>query len=199
MAEAAWPTSLVKRLLDMIGAGVLLIVLAPLFLILAAGVRCSLGAPVFFVQERPGKQGRIFRLVKFRTLSGTEAERDTPEGKQPRTRFAAWMRASGLDELPELWNILKGDMSFVGPRPLLVRYLDRYSPEQARRHEVRPGLTGWAQVHGRNAVDWSTRLELDVWYAVHASPWTDLVILGRTLLLLGRGAGVEEPGEFMGE
>ena len=120
------------------------------------------------------------------------------EGKVPPTRIAQWLRTSGLDELPELWNVLKGEMSFVGPRPLLVRYLDRYTPEQGRRHHVRPGITGWAQVHGRNALDWPARFEKDVWYVDHATPGTDLVILGRTFLQLGRGTGVEEPGEFLG-
>jgi lipopolysaccharide/colanic/teichoic acid biosynthesis glycosyltransferase len=164
-------------------------------LALTLGVFLSLGRPILFRQERPGKQGHPFKLVKFRTLSG---DTETPEGKCPPTTFAKFLRASGLDELPELWNILKGDMSFVGPRPLLLRYLDRYTDEQNRRHNVRPGLTGLAQVKGRNAIDWESRLNWDVLYVEKATFKTDATILWQTLTLIGRGEGTNEPGEFMG-
>lgn len=181
------------------GASLLLLVLAsPLIVLIALGVRLNLGRPLFFCQQRPGKDGVPFRLIKFRTLRGSEADTERPGGKIPPTRFAAFLRASGLDELPELWNILKGEMSFVGPRPLLMRYLDRYSPEQARRHQVRPGLTGLAQVRGRNAISWETRLQLDVEYVDRASPSLDLHILLQTFLTLLKREGTHDPGEFRG-
>ncbi len=194
-----WARSRSKRWLD-VGAGLLLLLIfSPLIVLIALGIRVNLGGPVLFCQQRPGKDGVPFRLVKFRTLRGTEAETEKPEGKIPPTRFASFLRASGLDELPELWNILKGDMSFVGPRPLLTRYVERYSPEQARRHHVRPGLTGWAQVKGRNAISWEERLRLDVEYVERAGPALDLHILLQTCLTLLKREGTTEPGEFMGD
>lgn len=176
----------------------LLVLLWPLMLLLGLAVYFQLGPPVFFRQLRPGKGEKIFELIKFRSLRGTEKETETPEGKIPPTAFCRWMRASGLDELPELWNILKGEMSFVGPRPLLMRYLERYNPEQHRRHAVRPGLTGLAQMKGRNALDWEERLAWDVRYVSEATFKTDLSILWQTLRLIGRGEGTGEPGEFLG-
>lgn len=185
-----------KRGFDLIVAVTALVLLAPLLLVLALAVRWKLGAPVLFSQLRPGLRGQVFTLWKFRTMTdardvwGTlrpDAERLTP--------FGRWLRATSLDELPELWNVVRGDMSLVGPRPLLVRYLERYSPEQARRHEVRPGLTGWAQINGRNAASWAERLRLDVWYVDHRSFGLDLRILARTVALVFRREGIHAPGE----
>lgn len=193
-----WPHSPLKRLLDAVMAAVLLVLLSPLLLVLAGVSLLTLGRPVFFVQERPGRNGRVFRLIKFRTLVPAEEGSGSATGHRPPNRVAAFLRASGLDELPELWNILCGDMSFVGPRPLLVQYLERYSPEQARRHDVRPGLTGWAQVQGRNELDWNRRFEFDVWYVDHATWTTDLRILFLTLRQLWSRTGTQEPGEFRG-
>jgi lipopolysaccharide/colanic/teichoic acid biosynthesis glycosyltransferase len=167
-------------------------------LLIAIGVYYQLGKPVFFKQSRPGKNGIPFTLIKFRSLHGSEAENATKDRIIPPTLFCRFIRASGLDELPELWNILKGDMSFVGPRPLLVRYLDRYNPEQQRRHAVRPGLTGLAQVKGRNALEWEERLAWDVRYVLEADIRMDLQILWQTLRLIRSGEGTADPGEFFG-
>jgi lipopolysaccharide/colanic/teichoic acid biosynthesis glycosyltransferase len=194
-----------KRLLDMLLTVPALLVLAPLLLLLAAAVRLGLGAPVVFRQPRPGRGGRVFTLCKFRTMSDAraadgrlrpDAERLTPLGR--------WLRATSLDELPTLWNVVCGDMSLVGPRPLLVEYLPRYTPEQARRHEVRPGITGWAQVNGRNALSWEEKFRLDVWYVDHRSLALDLRILWLTVAKVLRREGVAAPGaatmpEFTGE
>lgn len=198
-ADAPWPQSAGKRLFDIWVSAWALLLLSPLILLLAIGVYFNLGKPILFTQRRPGRHGALFTLVKFRTLKGNETDTETPAGKIPPNRFCKFLRASGLDELPELWNILKGDMSFVGPRPLLERYLPRYSPEQNRRHHVRPGLTGLAQVNGRNALDWENRLQLDIDYVETATCRTDLLIFWKTLTLLGRGEGTAEPGEFMGK
>jgi len=186
-----------KRTFDIVLAAIALTAAAPLLLVLALLVRIRLGSPVLFRQERPGRQARRFTLVKFRTMT---AARDDATGGLASdavrlTPFGRWLRATSLDELPELWNILRGDMSFVGPRPLLVSYLERYSPEQARRHDVRPGLTGWAQIHGRNAQTWEDRLALDVWYVDHRSFALDLRIIARTLLMVLRREGISAPGD----
>jgi lipopolysaccharide/colanic/teichoic acid biosynthesis glycosyltransferase len=187
----------VKRTFDLMTSALALLALAPLLLVLAILVRVKLGAPVLFRQERPGLGGRPFRLVKFRTM--TDARDAVTGALAPDaarlTPFGRWLRAASLDELPELWNVLRGDMSFVGPRPLLMAYLERYTPTQVRRHEVRPGLTGWAQVHGRNAVDWEERLALDVWYVDHRSFLLDLRILARTVLLVLRREGIAAAGD----
>lgn len=169
----------------MSGAG--LIVLSPVLVGLALVVRQRLGSPVFFRQIRPGLHGEPFEMVKFRTMTDARG----PDGEllpdaERLTSFGRFLRSSSLDELPELWNVLKGDMSLVGPRPLLMRYLDRYTPEQARRHEVRPGITGLAQVSGRNAISWEDKFALDVWYVDHRSFWLDLQILARTVLKVVR-------------
>lgn len=193
-----WPHSPVKRAVDVAGAAVLLVILSPVLLGIALLLWCTGARPVLFVQERPGLRGRRFRLVKFRTLKEAAADAEDTDPPPPLNRLAEGLRLTGLDELPELWNILNGDMSFVGPRPLLVRYLDRYTPEQARRHDVRPGLTGWAQVHGRNDLDWERRFEMDVWYVDHATWKTDLRILFLTLTTLWRRTGVQPAGEFRG-
>jgi len=183
----------VKRFVDIIGSIVLLALCMPVLLVIAVLVRAKLGSPVLFRQVRPGKDGRPFTLVKFRTMSlpgptpAPDAERLTPFGRK--------LRESSLDELPELWNVLKGEMSLVGPRPLLTAYLERYSPEQARRHGVRPGITGWAQVNGRNATTWEERLRLDAWYADNHGLLLDLRILLRTLRLVCSRDGITAPGE----
>jgi lipopolysaccharide/colanic/teichoic acid biosynthesis glycosyltransferase len=182
----------VKRAVDVVVAAVGLVVLALPMAVVAVAVRIGLGRPVLFRQVRPGLQGRPFTLVKFRTMAGTPADGTDEERLTALGRF---LRASSLDELPELVNILRGEMSLVGPRPLLVSYLPLYTPEQARRHEVRPGLTGLAQVSGRNATTWEDRLALDVWYVDHRSLWLDLRILVRTVGQVVRREGVSQEGE----
>jgi lipopolysaccharide/colanic/teichoic acid biosynthesis glycosyltransferase len=180
----------VKRFFDVAVVLVTAVLWGPLLLVAALTVRVAMGRPVFFVQERPGLGGQPFRLVKLRTMregAGTDAER--------LTRVGRWLRATSLDELPELWNVLKGDMSLVGPRPLLMRYLPRYSPEQARRHEVRPGLTGWAQVNGRNALSWERKFQYDVWYVEHQSLWLDMKILFLTVWQVVSRRGINAEGE----
>jgi len=184
-----------KRLFDITLVLLAAAVWLPLGAAVALAVRMALGAPVFFVQERPGLGGRPFKLIKFRTMrdgGGTDAERLTRLGRR--------LRALSLDELPELLNVLRGDMSLVGPRPLLMRYLTRYTPEQARRHEVRPGITGWAQVNGRNALSWERKFTYDVWYVDHRSLRLDLKILGLTVWQVLSRKGISADGEAtMGE
>ena len=177
-------------------AAVAFVVLSPVMAVIAVLVRVRLGAPVLFRQERAGVGGRPFTILKFRTM--TDA-RDPATGallpdEQRLTPFGRMLRSTSLDELPELWNVVRGDMALVGPRPLPVRYLERYTDEERRRHDVRPGLTGWAQVHGRNAVGWDERLALDVWYVEHRSVWLDLRILLRTASLVLRRHGINEEG-----
>ena len=180
-----------KRVFDVLAVLCCAPFLLALCACVAVAVRVFLGAPVLFIQERPGLNGRIFKLFKFRTMK-TGAGSDT----ERMTRFGRFLRATSLDELPEFWNILRGDMSLVGPRPLLTRYLPLYSPEQARRHEVRPGLTGWAQVNGRNLLSWEERFKHDVWYVDHATFWLDLRILFLTLgQILFHRAGITARGE----
>ncbi len=167
-----------RRLVDFLGASVLLVVLSPILAALSAAVRLKMGAPVFFRQLRPGYKGEPFEVVKFRTMRDEEGLPD----EERLTRLGVFMRQLSLDELPQLWNILRGDMSFIGPRPLLMEFLKWYSPEQMRRHDVKPGVTGWAQVQGRHAILFSKRLELDVWYVDNRSLALDLKILGLTVL-----------------
>lgn len=171
-----------KRPLDFLAALCGLLALSPLMVVLAILVRIKLGSPVLFRQPRPGRHGKPFDLFKFRTM---KEERDSHGQLLPDadrlTPFGRFLRSTSLDELPELWNVLKGEMSLVGPRPLLTEYLELYTPAQARRHEVRPGLTGWAQVNGRNATRWDRRLEMDVWYVDHLSLRLDLQVLFRTV------------------
>jgi lipopolysaccharide/colanic/teichoic acid biosynthesis glycosyltransferase len=194
----------VKRLLDIFVSALGLVLLSPLLLLVALLVMADVGLPVLFRQQRPGLNGRPFELVKFRTMRSDSAAGSGVASDGLRlTRTGRLLRASSLDELPELWNVLKGEMSLVGPRPLLMQYLDRYSPEQARRHEVRPGLTGWAQVNGRNALSWEEKFALDVWYVDHRSFALDLKILLLTAWSLIRPRGVSAEGEatmseFMG-
>lgn len=185
-----------KRLLDVIVSVTVLVGASPVLIALALLVRSRMGTPVLFVQKRPGVDGRVFSLIKFRTMqvavdSGGGALTDS----QRLTRLGLLLRQTSLDELPEFWNVLKGDMSLVGPRPLLVEYLPRYSATQARRHEVRPGITGWAQVNGRNALTWERKFELDVWYVDNMSLWLDLRILRRTLVSVLRREGISAAGE----
>jgi len=193
-----------KRVFDVISALIGLILLSPLLLIVAVMVRFKLGSPVFFRHQRPGLHGRPFELIKFRTMT----DRRDENGKllpddQRLPAFGRFLRSTSMDELPELLCVLKGDMSLVGPRPLMMKYLPRYTPEQARRHEVKPGITGWAQVNGRNASSWEKKFELDVWYVDHCNLWLDLKILVKTPISILKREGITELGEataseFMG-
>lgn len=185
-----------KRLTDIVGSIAVLLVASPVLAITAVAVRLLLGSPVLFRQVRPGLEGRPFEMIKFRTMTN---ERDPDGNLLPDARrlgrFGLFLRSTSIDELPELWNVLRGDMSLVGPRPLLMDYLPLYSREQMRRHEVRPGMTGWAQVGGRNAVTWPERFAADIWYVDNRSLSVDLKILCLTVLaVLGR-KGVSAPGE----
>lgn len=185
-----------KRFFDLVLAALALLLLGMPLLFLIWQVRRKLGSPVFFRQPRPGRHGRPFHMVKFRTMNDERG----PDGELlpdsvRLTPFGRFLRATSLDELPELWNVLKGDMSLVGPRPLLVEYLPLYSPEQARRHEVRPGITGWAQVNGRNALSWDDKFKLDVWYVDHRSLWLDVKILWLTVRKVLVREGISAAGE----
>ena len=181
-----------KRLFDVVLSACGLVVLSPVLLVVALLVRIKLGSPVMFRQARPGKDERIFQLYKFRTMTDQRDENGNLLPDELRlTRFGKILRSTSLDELPELWNILKGDMSLVGPRPLLVKYLPLYTPRQHRRHSVRPGLTGLAQVRGRNAVSWEERFELDVAYAEHVTLKTDLWILWKTVAIVCKRQGIQ--------
>jgi len=194
-----------KRLFDIVVSASALLLLSPLLVCVALLVALKLGRPVLFRQQRPGLNAKPFDMLKFRSMLDTRDANGQPLSDAERlTPFGQRLRATSLDELPELWNVLKGDLSLVGPRPLLMEYLPRYSPRQRRRHELRPGLTGWAQVHGRNAVDWEERFELDVWYVDHRSFWLDLKILAMTVRLVLSRRGVNAQGEatmrkFMGD
>ena len=171
-----------KRLFDILCSALALLLLSPVLLVVFILVRARLGKPALFRQERPGLHGRPFTMVKFRTMLDARDAQGNPLPDSARlTRFGRLLRATSLDELPELWNVLKGDMSLVGPRPLLTEYLVLYSPEQARRHETRPGVTGWAQINGRNALSWEEKFRLDVWYVDNRSLWLDMKILFLTV------------------
>jgi len=192
--------SLAKRSIDLIGSILGLALLSPLMLAVALAIFCTMGRPVFFLQRRPGYWGRPFWLVKFRTMNDA---RD-PHGKRlpddaRLTRLGRILRRTSLDELPELWNVAKGEMSLVGPRPLLMEYIGRYTAEQARRHEVKPGITGWAQVQGRNAVSWEEKFALDVWYVDHPSCFLDAKIFVMTLWKVGKAEGINQPGQATAE
>lgn len=172
----------IKRILDVLLSGCALLVLSPVLLIVAVLVRTKLGSPVIFCQERPGKDEKIFKMYKFRSMSDARDENGELLPDEVRlTKFGRALRSTSLDELPELWNIFKGDMSIVGPRPLLVKYLPLYSEEQHHRHDVRPGLTGWAQVNGRNALAWEDKFRLDVWYSEHVSFLLDVKVIFLTV------------------
>lgn len=173
---------IIKRAFDIAASALGLIILSPLLLILALLVKFNLGSPILFSQERPGLHEKIFRLYKFRSMrDAVDKNGNELPDEQRLSRFGKLLRASSLDELPELFNVLRGEMSLVGPRPLLVKYLPLYSPEQHRRHDVLPGITGWAQINGRNAISWEEKFRLDVWYADHWTPWLDLKILFLTV------------------
>ncbi len=187
---------MVKRFIDLLLAAVALILLAMPLLALCCLIRNKLGSPVLFTQTRPGLHGKLFTMVKFRTMTNQHG----PDGAllpdaERLTSFGRFLRASSLDELPELWNVMRGDMSLVGPRPLLVEYLPLYTPEQARRHEVRPGITGWAQVNGRNAISWEDKFALDVWYVDNQSLWLDIKILWMTVRKVLVRDGISAAGE----
>lgn len=194
-----------KRIFDFAAALAGLIVLSPLLILLAALLRCKLGSPVVFKQDRPGLNSQIFTMYKFRTMTDVrnrEGELLPDEERLP--PFGRFLRSTSLDELPELINVLKGDMSLVGPRPLRTHYLPRYSPFQARRHEVRPGITGWAQINGRNAISWEEKFKLDIWYVDNISPKIDVKILFITLWKILKREGINQEGystvpEFMGQ
>jgi sugar transferase EpsL len=186
----------VKRFGDIFMSVVLLVVLSPLLLLIAVSVRTVLGAPVLFRQTRPGLNGVPFTLVKFRTMRNESSASGTELGDAERlSKFGLWLRTTSLDELPELLNVLRGQMSFVGPRPLLMEYLPRYTPSQARRHEVLPGITGWAQINGRNALTWKEKFEMDVWYIENASLKLDFNILLRTVAAVITRSGINSEGQ----
>ena len=204
MSQKSFPRD-AKRLLDLVIAVSGTILLSPVMLLVAIAVAVKLGRPVLFRQLRPGLHGKPFTILKFRTMLDTRG----PDGKllpdsERLSRFGSWLRSTSLDELPELWNVAKGDMSLVGPRPLLMHYLPLYSATQARRHEVRPGLTGWAQINGRNAISWDEKLAMDVWYVDNWTLGLDLKILEATLLSVIRRKGIAAEGsatmpEFTGQ
>ncbi|KIU03793.1 sugar transferase [Frigoribacterium sp. MEB024] len=201
--KAGLADRIAKRTIDVAVAGGGLVVTAPVQLVLAAVIARRLGRPVLFVQARPGKGAKVFDLVKFRTMLPVDEARGLVTDKDRMTAFGAILRSTSLDELPTLWNVLRGDMSLVGPRPLLVRYLERYSPRQARRHDVRPGVTGLAQVNGRNAISWADKLELDVRYVETRSFVGDLRILLSTVRKVLRREGITDStsvtsAEFVG-
>lgn len=184
-----------KRLIDILASGLGLLILSPLLLVLALLVFVYHGRPVFFGQVRPGLEGKPFKMLKFRTMRDAVDSNGNPLPDSERiTKFGTFLRATSLDELPELWNVLKGEMSLVGPRPLLMEYLDLYTPEQARRHEVRPGVTGWAQVNGRNAISWEEKFKLDVWYVDNRSLWLDIKILLMTVKKVFVREGISADG-----
>jgi lipopolysaccharide/colanic/teichoic acid biosynthesis glycosyltransferase len=186
----------IKRLLDIVVSAFGMLLLAPVIGITAWHIRGKLGSPVFFRQIRPGKQGTPFEMIKFCTMLDAVDENGHPLPDDRRiTPFGQFLRSTSLDELPELWNVLKGDMSLVGPRPLLMDYLPLYSAEQYRRHNVRPGVTGWAQVNGRNAVSWDEKFRLDVWYVDNRSLWLDLRILFMTVKKVVKRDGINQDGE----
>jgi len=195
---------LLKRSCDLLGSFLALIILLPVIWWVSRKIAKNLGKPVFFKQKRPGLNGDIFEMTKFRSmLDATDKNEQVLPDEQRLTSFGLWLRSTSLDELPELWNVFKGDMSLVGPRPLLVEYLPLYSTQQARRHEVRPGITGWAQINGRNTVSWKEKFDLDVWYVENQSFWLDIKILFMTVkkVLIRDGIAADDhvtAGKFRG-
>ncbi len=184
-----------KRIFDICGAITLIIMTLPIFVLIIILIRIRLGSPIYFRQIRPGLNSKPFRMIKFRTMRDDfDSEGVKLSDAERITKFGALLRATSLDELPELWNVLKGDMSLVGPRPLLMEYLDLYTPEQARRHDVRPGITGWAQVNGRNAISWVEKFKLDVWYVDNHSLWLDIKILLMTIKKVFIREGISAEG-----
>ena len=205
---ASWVTGcskLIKSILDKLVAAIALLFFSPILLTVAIAIYIRMGRPIFFTQPRPGKDSKIFSFYKFRTMTD---ERDVDGNLLPDaqrlTTVGQFLRKTSLDELPQLWNVLKGDMSLVGPRPLLVRYLNRYTPEQARRHQVKPGISGWVQVNGRNNRAWEEKFKLDVWYVDNWSLWLDLKILFLTVFKVLQQDGISQEGyttseEFQGQ
>lgn len=191
---------LIKEVADRLIAAIALVVFSPLLLIIAIAIYIRMGGPIVFSQPRPGKDNRIFTFYKFRTMTDDRdlAGNLLPD-EQRLTAFGQFLRRTSLDELPQLWNVLKGDLSLVGPRPLLVKYLDRYTPEQARRHEVKPGITGWVQINGRNALNWEEKFKLDIWYVDHWSLWLDLQILFLTIGKVLQQEGINQEGYVTAE
>ncbi|MFH2058533.1 MAG: sugar transferase [Pseudomonadota bacterium] len=193
-----------KNCFDIVLSCILLIVLSPIFLLISILVRIKLGPPIIFQQERPGYLGHPFIIYKFRSMMDKKNNNGILLSDSERlTRFGRLLRKSSLDELPELFNVLKGEMSLVGPRPLLMQYLERYSHEQARRHDVKPGITGWAQINGRNAVTWEEKFKMDVWYVDNHTLWLDVKILFQTIVQVLKSDGIHQKGhataqEFMG-
>ena len=188
--------NVVKRTIDIVCSGLGLIVLSPILVIAAILIRKNLGSPIFFTQDRIGKDGKVFKMIKFRTMLDSVDKWGEPLPDEERmTSFGQLLRSTSIDELPELINVFKGDMSLVGPRPLLVEYKELYSPEQFRRHEVRPGITGWAQVNGRNNISWCKKFELDVWYIDNKSLLMDMKILIMTVLKVIKRADINQDGE----
>ncbi len=191
---------LIKEVADRLIAAIALVVFSPLLLIIAIAIYIRMGRPIVFSQPRPGKDNRIFTFYKFRTMTDDRdlAGNLLPD-EQRLTAFGQFLRRTSLDELPQLWNVLKGDLSLVGPRPLLVKYLDRYTPEQARRHDVKPGITGWVQINGRNALNWEEKFKLDIWYVDHWSLWLDLQILFLTIGKVLQQEGINQEGYVTAE
>lgn len=182
---------LIKSIFDRVVAATLALFFSPLLLLIAIAIYIRMGSQILFTQPRPGKDGRIFTFYKFRTMTDEcDLNGNLLPDKERLTALGQFLRQTSLDELPQLLNVLKGDMSFVGPRPLLVDYLNRYTPEQARRHEVKPGITGWAQINGRNAISWEEKFQLDIWYVEHWNLWLDLKILWLTLVKVLKREGV---------
>jgi lipopolysaccharide/colanic/teichoic acid biosynthesis glycosyltransferase len=187
---------MLKRLFDIVGALLGLILFAPVFLLFAILIRRQMGSPVFFRQTRPGKDGQPFEMLKFRTMRDAIGPDGQPLPDADRmTKLGQKLRSTSLDELPELWNVLKGEMSLVGPRPLLMEYLPLYNEEQARRHEVRPGVTGWAQINGRNAISWEQKFALDVWYVDNRTLWLDFKIIWLTIRKVLKRDGITAQGD----
>ncbi|ANF26724.1 sugar transferase [Stutzerimonas stutzeri] len=187
---------MIKRTFDIAAAAFALVLLLPVIAIVAWRIRHKLGSPVLFRQVRPGLHGRAFEMIKFRSMrDALDAAGNSLPDSERMTPFGSFLRSSSLDELPELWNVLKGDMSLVGPRPLLMEYLPLYTPEQYRRHEVRPGVTGWAQINGRNALSWEEKFKLDVWYVENRSLWLDLKIIFLTVKKVFMRDGISADGE----
>ncbi len=186
----------IKRWLDFVIALVALVCLSPILLVVTVWLHfANKGAGAYFLQERPGLHGKIFKIVKFKTMTDErDAEGNLLPDAQRLTRVGRLVRSTSIDELPQLWNVLKGDMALIGPRPLLVKYLPLYSPEQARRHEVRPGITGWAQCHGRNAISWTEKFKLDVWYVDHCSLMIDLKVVIATFKAVLKRDGISQEG-----
>jgi len=185
-----------KRVFDLLVAFFVLIVLFPIILLVAFSIRLKLGSPIFFYQQRPGLNGDLFQMVKFRTMRDiSDVDGNLLSDSARLTSFGKFLRSTSLDELPELWNVLKGDMSLVGPRPLLIEYLPLYNKQQAQRHDIKPGVTGWAQVNGRNAISWEQKFELDIWYVKNHNMLLDLKILWMTIFKVFKRAGISQDNE----